>query len=138
MRVFTLEASNIKPWDADFDNLEDAVLNSADNIKSDRSEQDVLYELLLKFGLDLCVPIETRKIAGKTVYSVGAGALIVCLDKDITLDVVEGIVALKGELKPEIMRVVFRDSGFQDDVVKTNAVQILKQAGLPDEHIRSI
>jgi adenine-specific DNA-methyltransferase len=137
-RVFQLGQSNIKAWDADFDNVEQAVLESADNIKSDRSEQDVLYELLLKFGLDLCVPIEERGIAGKKVYSVGAGALIVCLDTDITLDVVEGIAALKDELKPEVMRVVFRDSGFKDDVVKTNAVQILKQAGLSDEHIRSI
>jgi adenine-specific DNA-methyltransferase len=137
-RVFQLASSNLKPWDADFDTLEQAVYDAVENVKPDRSEQDVLYELLLKFGLDLCVPIEERKIAGKTVFSVGAGALMVCLDKKITLDVVEGIAKLKDELKPEIMRVVFRDSGFKDDVVKTNAVQILKQVGLSDEHIRSI
>ncbi|XVJ61102.1 MAG: site-specific DNA-methyltransferase [Tepidisphaera sp.] len=137
-RAFKLDSSNVKPWDADFDTLEQAVYDAVENVKPDRSEQDVLYELLLKFGLDLCVPIEERKIAGKTVFSVGAGALMVCLDKKITLDVVEGIAKLKDELKPEIMRVVFRDSGFKDDVVKTNAVQILKQVGLSDEHIRSI
>jgi adenine-specific DNA-methyltransferase len=137
-RLFKLSSSNIKPWDADFDTLEQAIYESAENIKSDRSEQDVLYELLLKYGLNLCVPIEERTIAGKTVFSVGAGALMVCLDKKITLDVVEGIAKLKDELKPEVMRVVFRDSGFKDDVVKTNAVQILKQVGLSDEHIRSI
>ena len=44
----------------------------------------------------------------------------------------EGIAALKEELKPEVMRVVFKDSGFKDDVVKTNAVQILRQAGIDD------
>jgi adenine-specific DNA-methyltransferase len=58
--------------------------------------------------------------------------LIVCLDKEISLEVVEGIAALKEELKPEVMRVVFKDSGFADDVVKTNAVQILRQAEIED------
>ena len=103
-----------------------------ENIKSDRTESDVLYELLLKYGLELTVPIEERKISGKTVYIIGAGALIVCLSKEIDLDVVEGIAALKEELNPEVIRVVFRDSGFKDDVVKTNAVQILRQAGIED------
>ncbi|HUT03673.1 MAG TPA: site-specific DNA-methyltransferase [bacterium] len=131
-KVFKLDASNIRPWDADFDNLEPALFDAIENIKPDRTEADVLYELLLKYGLDLAVPIERREIAGKTVHIIGAGALIVCLAKDITLDVVEGIAALKEELKPEIMRVVFKDSGFKDDVVKTNAMQILHQAGVED------
>ena len=131
-KVFKLDASNIKPWDADFDDVEGALLSAVENIKPDRSEADVLYELLLKIGLDLAVPIEERSIAGRTVHIIGAGALIVSLAKDITLEVVEGIAALKEELKPEVMRVVFKDSGFADDVVKTNAVQILKQAGIED------
>jgi len=131
-KVFKLDASNIKPWDADFDNLKTALFDAVENIKPERTEADVLYELLLKYGLDLAVPIEERKIDRKTVYIIGAGALIVCLDKKINLKVVEGIAALKDELKPEIMRVVFKDSGFADDVVKTNAVQILRQAEIED------
>ncbi len=131
-KVFKLEASNIKPWDADFDNLKTALFDAVENIKPDRTEADVLYELLLKYGLDLAVPIEEREIGGKTVYIIGAGALIACLAKEIGLDVVEGIAALKEELKPEVMRVVFKDSGFKDDVVKTNAVQILRQASIED------
>ena len=131
-KVFKLDSSNIKPWDADFDNLEDSLFNAVENIKPDRSEADVLYELLLKYGLDLAVPIEERKIEGKTVYIIGAGALVVCLARQISLEVVEGIAALKDELKPEVMRVVFKDSGFADDVIKTNAVQILRQAGIDD------
>ncbi len=90
------------------------------------------YQLLLKYGLDLAVPIEQRKIDGKTVYIIGAGALIVCLADGMSLDVVEGIAKLKAELKPEVMRVVFKDAGFKDDVAKTNAVQILRQAGVED------
>ena len=131
-KVFKLDASNIKPWDADLDNLEHALLNAVENIKPDRTESDVLYELLLKYGLDLAAPIEERQVAEETVYIIGAGALVVCLDKAITLEVVEGVAALKDVLKPEIMRVVFRDAGFADDVVKTNAVQILRQAGIED------
>ena len=131
-KVFKLDASNIKPWDPDFDNIEDTLFNTIENIKPDRSELDVLYELLLKYGLDLAVPIEERKLYGKNIYIIGAGALIVCLAKQISLEVVEGIAALKDELKPEVMRVVFKDSGFKDDVVKTNAVQILHQAGIDD------
>lgn len=131
-KVFKLDSSNIKRWEADFDTLEQDLLNAVDYIKQDRSSEDVLYELLLKYGLDLTVPIETRSIAGKTVYSIGLGALVVCLDKDITMDVVNGIGALKDELQPEIMRVVFKDDGFKDDVVKTNALQTLKRYGIED------
>ena len=131
-KVFKLDSSNIKPWDADFDNLEDTLLNIVDNIKEDRSEDDVLTEILLKYGLDLTVPIEERQVSGKTVYVIGFGALVVCLADAITLEVVEGIGNLKAELAPEVMRVVFKDSGFKDDVVKTNAIQILKQYGIDD------
>jgi adenine-specific DNA-methyltransferase len=131
-RLFKLAASNLKQWDSDFEDLEPALLDTVEIIRPDRTEVDVLYELLLKFGLDLAVPIEYRSIDGKTVYIVGAGALIVCLADGITLDLVEGIAALKAELEPEIMRVVFKDAGFPDDVVKTNTVQILRQAGIDD------
>ena len=78
------------------------------------------------------LPIQKRQIAGKTVYIIGAGALVVCLADNISLKTVEGIAALKQELKPEIMRVVFKDAGFKDDVVMTNAVQILRQADIED------
>ncbi|MBK1718112.1 site-specific DNA-methyltransferase [Thiocystis violacea] len=131
-RVFKLSSSNIKPWDAEFDSMDQDLLESIDNIKSDRSEDDVLYELLLKYGLDLAIPTETRDIEGRKVTLIGAGALIVCLADNITLEVVSGIAALKDELQPEVMRVVFKDAGFANDVVKTNAAQILKQAGIDD------
>ena len=131
-KVFKLDASNIKPWDGDFENLDKALWDAVENIKPERTEADVLYELLLKYGLDLAVPIEERQIGGKKVYIIGTGALIVCLADNISLDVVEGIAALKDELKPELMRVVFKDAGFKDDVVKTNTVQTLRQAEIQD------
>ncbi len=131
-RVFKLASSNVKVWDTDFQDIDGALLGAIDNIKSDRSQEDVLYELLLKYGLDLAIPVEERSIAGKKVFVLGAGALVVCLETGITLEVVNGIAALKKELEPETMRVVFKDSGFEDDVVKTNTIQVLKQAGIDD------
>jgi len=131
-KVFKLDSSNIKPWEAGFDNLDESLFDAVENIKPERSETDVLYELLLKYGLDLTVPIERRNICDKPVHIIGAGALIVCLADKVSLDVVEGIARLKDELRPELIRVVFKDAGFKDDVVKTNTVQILRQHGIED------
>ncbi|NYZ29387.1 site-specific DNA-methyltransferase [Escherichia coli] len=135
-KVFKLDSTNIKPWELDFDLTEQDLEDQISNIKHGRKEEDVLYEVLLKYGLDLTLPIAEHSVAGHKVFDIGMGALVICLSDDITLDVVEGIVKLKDELNPEIIRVVFKDAGFADDVVKTNAVQILKQAGIED--VRSL
>ncbi|HEM7951817.1 TPA: site-specific DNA-methyltransferase [Citrobacter koseri] len=135
-KVFKLDSTNIKPWELDFDLTEQDLEDQISNIKHGRKEEDVLYEVLLKYGLDLSLPIAEHSVAGHKVFDIGMGALVICLSDDITLDVVEGIAKLKDELNPEIMRVVFKDAGFADDVVKTNAVQILKQAGIED--VRSL
>jgi adenine-specific DNA-methyltransferase len=135
-KVFKLNTSNIKPWDPNFDEVQLSIEDSIENVKAGRSDLDVLYEILLKYGLDLSLPIEAKEIAGSKVFVAGAGALFICLAPNIDLDVVEGIAKQKEELEPELTRVVFRDSGFKDDVVKTNAVQILKQHGIED--VRSI
>ncbi|MCL4432497.1 MAG: site-specific DNA-methyltransferase [Epsilonproteobacteria bacterium] len=131
-KVFKLDSSNIKSWDADFANVEQSLLDAVDNIKSDRTSEDLLYEILLKYGLDLTLPIETRDVGGKRAYILGYGALIICLDDDVTLDTVSAIAALKQEFNSDITRVVFKDGGFANDVVKTNAIQMLKQHGIDD------
>lgn len=140
-RVFKLASSNIRAWEADSTNLEASLLTHAEHLVQGRSEQDVLYELLLKLGLDLCVPIETRTIAGKAVHSIGGGALIVCLADGLTMSVIEplsaGIVAWRAELAPAVdTQLVFKDSGFADDVAKTNMASILSQNGITD--VRSL
>lgn len=131
-KVFNLDYTNISLWDADADNLEDVLRQSIESIKLDRSSEDVLYEILLKYGIELTVPVDTEIVNDKKVFVVGAGALIVCLDDEITSEVVEGIAKLKDELDPETTQVVFKDAGFADSNVKTNAIQILKQAGIDD------
>jgi adenine-specific DNA-methyltransferase len=134
-RVFKLDSSNIRAWEPNPDALKDSLFDSLEHIKEGRSPDDILYEVLLKLGLDLCVPIEQRTIAKKTVHSVGGGALMVCLDEKITRKDVErlalGIAEWHESLAPSgETTCVFRDSAFADDVVKSNIAAILEQHGL--------
>jgi adenine-specific DNA-methyltransferase len=134
-KVFKLDSSNIKSWDGNPENLETSLFDAVGNIKTDRTEEDVLYEILLKYGLDLTLPIEERIIEGKKVFNVGLGSLFICLADDITAKVAEGIGQWKEACSPEICRVIFKDNGFTD-VEKTNSVQTLKRYGINE--IRSI
>lgn len=134
-RVFQLDSTNIRAWDPDRDDIAKSLEESVEHLKADRTEQDILYELLLKLGLDLCVPIETKTIAGTAVHSIGRGALIACLASKIAGDDVEalgqGIVVWRKELAPAgDTTCVFRDSAFADDVAKTNLAAILEQSGI--------
>ena len=140
-RVFKLDSSNILAWDPDRDNLVATLEAHAEHLKTDRSENDILFELLLKLGLDLTVPIEQKTIAGKIVHSIGAGTLLVCLNTKIATAEVEplalGMAAWHKKLAPAgETEVVFRDSAFVDDVAKTNLTTILQQYGL--ENVRSL
>jgi adenine-specific DNA-methyltransferase len=140
-RVFKLAQSNIQAWEPEPFDLAGTLLANAEHLVRGRTEEDVLYELLLKLGLDLCVPIKRKQIAGKSVHSIGGGALIACLADGLSMDVVEqvasGIVAWHTALAPAVdTRVVFKDSGFADDVAKTNMAAILNQNGILD--VRSV
>lgn len=140
-RVFCLDSSNVNSWDPDRDNLTQTLIEHAEHIKSDRSETDIVYELLLKLGLDLSIPIESRAIEGKSIGAVGGGVLMLCLSEKIAAKEVEslaaGIVSWHKELAPAgDSTVVFRDSAFADDVAKTNMAAILAQNGL--ENVRSL
>jgi adenine-specific DNA-methyltransferase len=142
-RVFKLDSSNIHAWEPNRENLDQTLVGHQEHLKTDRTEADILYELLLKLGLDLCVPIEQRQIAGKAVHSIGGGVLFACLATRITRDEVEplaqGIVEWRKALAPAgDTTCVFRDSAFADDVAKTNVVAILVQNGLDEKHIKSL
>ena len=140
-RVFKLATSNIRAWEPDRENLPQTLEASIEHLKTDRTEQDILFELLLKRGIDLCTPIEQRTITGKTVHSIGVGTVFACLAPQITAAEVEplalGIVAWYKQLAPAgESTAVFRDSAFADDVAKTNLTAILQQHGL--ENVRSL
>lgn len=135
-KVFKLDTSNIKPWNPDYDNIEMTLEDSINNFVSGRTKEDIVYEIMLKYGINLTYPVETKDINGKKIFSIGFGALLVCLDDNITLDEVHNIVKLKEELNPATCRVVFKDNGFKTDSVKTNAVEILRKNNI--EEIMSI
>ncbi|NLF19647.1 MAG: site-specific DNA-methyltransferase, partial [Lentisphaerae bacterium] len=134
-RVFKLDSSNIRAWEPNRENLEQTLLDHEAHLKADRTEADILYEVLLKLGLDLCVPIEQRTLAGKTVHSVGGGVLLACLADRIDRTEVEelgrGLAAWRKELSPAgDTTCVFRDDAFAGDVAKTNLAALLQQHGI--------
>jgi adenine-specific DNA-methyltransferase len=140
-KVFKLGSSNIRAWNPDRNDLEQTLIDHMEHLIEGRSEEDVLYELLLKRGVELTVPIEEKTITGKTVYSIGYGVLFACLDTAISREEVEdlamGIIDWHKELEPASdTQVVFRDSAFANDIAKTNMTAILEQHGIA--HVRSL
>ena len=140
-RLFRLSSSNLIAWNPDRSDMEATLLSHKDHLIEGRSEQDVLYELLLKRGIKLTVPIEEKSIAGKAIFSIGFGVLFTCLAASIMTEevdaVAQGIIAWHKELKPETdTHVFFRDSAFADDIAKTNMAAILEQNGI--SHVRSL
>lgn len=137
-KVFKLDSSNLKQWQPDYDDLETTLFDNISNYVDGRSELDVVYEIMLKMGMELTWPLETHTIAGKNIYEIGMGALMICLDDHITTEVAEGMAALYKELAPETWRVVFKDNGFADDSAKVNIKEILKTAGLEEDAFTTV
>lgn len=128
-KVFKLESTNIIPWDGTIKFDEDTIFSQTEVIKEDRTSLDVLYEIMLKYGV-FDKPVEEIKVNGKTMYSIAKGYLIVCLDNNISLEDVKEI----GRLKPR--NVIFKESGFRNDNDKINATYTLEKLGV--EEVKSI
>lgn len=133
-RVYKLATSNLKPWQPDSENLEASILDAVDNVLPDRSEEDLLVELLLKTGIDLTMPEEAREIAGQTVHALGGGALMVCLGNiadEQAEELGQGMADWVDELDPAQTTVYFKDSGIGSDgnraATKANLAAILRQ-----------
>ena len=129
-RVFKLDQSNFTSWAADVAHDAAALAKQLEmhvhHIRDVRSPEDILFELLLKSGFELGETIQERPVADMTVYSVANGALVICLERILTLDLVRAIA----EMNPE--RVVMLDEGFAgNDQLKANAVQLFKTKGIP-------
>ncbi len=129
-RAYSLASSNFKLWKADEesggpDSLADQLRLFADHVVPDRSEQDILYELILKAGLPLTAPIEQQAVMGNTIYSIDEGLLMICLTDEITQECLRGMI----ELSPQ--RIVCLDSAFKgNDQLKTNTVLEMKSHGI--------
>lgn len=131
-KVFKLDTSNIKKWNGHADTIESEIQGSIFNYEVGRSELDVVYEIMLKCGLDLTYPIEEINVKGKTLYSIGAGAMFVCMDNDITQDIADKIVEIKDANDIIEPVTVFKDNGFKTDSNKTNIKETLRVAGIKD------
>lgn len=129
-KVFNLDSTNIKAWDNELVMNEQTLFDQSSEVfKEDRTNEDILYEIMLKYGV-FDEPVKEVQVNGKTMYRVGKRHMIVCLDENITNDDVHAI----GELKPRV--VIFKESGFKNDNDKINAVYNLEKAGI--EEVKSI
>ena len=121
-RVFRLADSNfeeVKKAPAEYDQSQlDLFLN---NIKSDRTDLDLLFGAMLSWGVQLSLPMTSEEVDGKMIYSVNDGDLVACFADDIT----ENIVKAMADKQP--LRVLFRDSCFARDDAKINVFETLKQ-----------
>lgn len=108
-----------------------SLLDTTDNIKDDRTPEDLLIEVILDLGLTLDLPIEQRDIAGHSVFFVGGNSLVACFDDKVSLDIVDGIAAEKP------LRVVFKDSSFANDETRINIDIRLKQLS-PDTTVQVV
>lgn len=130
-KVYKLAPSNFKIWDAKLEKspevIQQKLFDHINHISPEAQQEAILYELLLKSGFELTTPIEKLTLAGKTVFSIAEGQLLICLEKQLTHDVMKAM----GEMKPS--RVICLDEAFKGenaDALKTNAVQIMKSKGV--------
>lgn len=131
-RVFKIDSSNLSDVYYTPDSIDQLKLNRVtNNIKSDRNTEDLLFQVLVDWGIDLSLPISKKIIKGKTVFFVDENALLACFDTGISE------LFVKELTKFEPLRVVFRDSGFTSDSVKINVEQIFKQLS-PHTEVKSI
>ena len=131
-RVLKIDSSNM----ADVYYTPDAttqadLLTRVDNIKPGRTAEDLLFQVLLDWGVDLTLPITRESLDGKTVFTVAGTALIACFDNGVD----ETLVITLASRKP--LRVVFKDTGFKDDATKINVKQIFKSLS-PDTDVKAI
>ena len=121
-KVFRLDKSNFKVWDKKSDvSLQEQLQFSVDNIEPGSNQLSILYEIILKSGFELSVPIEEIVIQGMKVYSIDNKSLVICLEDNLTSELMKEISGM------EAARVVCLDKGFSgNDELKTNTVELMK------------
>ncbi|MBH86615.1 MAG: site-specific DNA-methyltransferase [Alteromonadaceae bacterium] len=131
-RVLKVDTSNMKDIYYRPDELSQGdLLEAVNNVKPDRTSEDLLFQVLVDWGVDLTLPIRRETLQDKTVFFVDDNALVACFDSGVTEDLVKELA------KHEPLRVVFRDNGFVSDAVKINVEQIFRQLS-PSTEVRSL
>ena len=127
-RYFKVDSSNFKDAKEIGEIIQENLFDTVDNIKPDRDDLDLLFEVILFLGLELTLQIETKEILGKRVYFVEYNSLIACFDKEIDENLAKELATY------EPLKVVLRDSSFKTDSDKINFEQTFKELG-PDTDI---
>ena len=131
-RLLKVDTSNMKDVYYRPDELKQSdLLDMVDNVKEGRTAEDLLFQVLVDWGVDLTLPIRRETVQGKSVFFVDDNALVACFDRGITEDLVKELAG------HEPLRVVFRDNGFVSDAVKINVEQIFRQLS-PTTDVKSI
>jgi adenine-specific DNA-methyltransferase len=132
-RVFKCESSNYK--DVAFapkDYTQDMLAGLLDNIKEDRTDLDLLFDCMLRWGVELSLPLSSQKVDGCTLLNVNDGDLVACFDGHVTEAVIDAIASLSP------VRVVFRDSSFNEAAQKMNLFELFKQkCDWTDEEVKN-
>lgn len=131
-RVLKIDTSNMKDvyYRPDQVKQED-LLDMVDNVKEDRTAEDLLFQVLVDWGVDLALPIRRETLQGKTVFFVDDNALVACFERGVTEELVKELAGR------EPLRVVFRDNGFVSDAVKINVEQVFRQLS-PVTEVKSL
>ena len=132
-RVLKCDESNYKPVAfAPKDYTQESLDMFLDNIKEERTGLDLLFDCMMRWGLELSLPYETQKVDGCTIYNVDDGNLVACFDGVVTSAVIDAIA----ETHP--LRVVFRDSSFTEAAQKMNLFELFKQkCGWTDQEVQN-
>lgn len=137
-KVYVLDKSNIREWNVDFESLEDELDLYESPFIEGCSELEIVNEIILKQGLELTYPIETFEVDGKTIYDIALGSLFICLTNGITTEIAKAIIKCRDEHGTETSSVIFSDSAFSTDSEKLNCIEVLKDAGYPEDNLLTI
>ncbi|MGE9997359.1 site-specific DNA-methyltransferase [Catenibacterium mitsuokai] len=124
-KVFELDSTNIIPWDDTAQYNESNLFELSEVFKKDRTKEDILYEIMLKYGI-FDKKVEQIDVNGKTMFRIGRRYMVVCLEDNVNSEDVKAI----GELGPRV--VVFKEDGFINDNAKINATYNLEKYGVED------
>ena len=121
-RVLKIDSSNMTDVYYRPDEVrQDELFGQVDSVKPDRSGEDLLFQVLIDWGVELTLPIKREVLHGKTVYSVDGNALIACFDSGVSDALIKDIAARAP------LRAVFRDTSFARDADRINAEQLFRQ-----------
>lgn len=137
-KVFELSESNLKKWSSDVTDLNQQIEMQVDNFNKEIEKLDVVYEIMLKQGLDLNLPIKEEKFENSTLYNLAYGSLFIVLGENIKANISTKIATLIKNENLEDVSVVFQDTGFSNDSEKLNSIEILNSVGVQYDDILSI